>query len=196
MHRARASFNARQFVVAGCLVAALATAGVAGTPKPRPAPATTPQSTRAWLGGRAPSIPPDLSPVARAAGVAQGFIYIEDHPGIWYVIMLDHGDTTTVWPTGQRVGLTLAQAADTSHRVDRVVLCDELFAMTPPPQMRMLRLGVGAVKLDPGELWRKSIRRKGGDVVCTSLRARFAPWPDSLEVVGLVVAGPKPPGRR
>ena len=98
---------------------------------------------------------------ARSMGLAQGFRYVADTPGDWRSFALAH-DSLLVWPRGTTLILTCE-----GHEVEAA----ELFAMTPPLEQRIIRLGgTFSVELDPGRLWRRGYRV---GAVSTVFFARF-----------------------
>jgi len=106
----------------------------------------------------------------------EGYRYVDEHPGGWWSIALSQGDTAVFWPRGALIANV--------RGLDVPAL--EAFAMSPPPEQRILRLGA-AQSLEPGSLWRRPFRHAGIKTVI------FARFPAGLDLSGATVrVGGKP----
>lgn len=112
--------------------------------------------------GAIPEMPEAAIAAARSVGLAEGFRIVADRPGDWRRFMLVHGESTFTWPRDTTLFLVCE---------GREVEATDLFAMTPPLEQRVHRLGGRyATALDPTRLWR--VRSNRG-TVGTVLFARF-----------------------
>lgn len=107
-----------------------------------------PQGTKLELVG-----PPNLMD-QRAVGLGggryfQGFARVYAKPGSWFTIGWTV-DSPTAWPAGETLYAVLS---------DTTIACDELFAMSPPMEQRVLELGRWNQTLRPKDLWRAASGR-------------------------------------
>jgi hypothetical protein len=111
--------------------------------------------------GEIPMLPEAAIQAARSLGLAEGFRVVADQPGDWRRFVLVH-DSTMTWPAG----FTLFLSCDSTE-----VPATQVFAMTPPLEQRVVRLGGWyGTRLDPNQLWR--VRSNRG-TMATILFARF-----------------------
>jgi len=133
-----------------------------------PAPETLYHGALVRLEGELPDKRDQLRAVdafAMGPSVGQGFRRAIARPDlVWYGFSIFHGDTALTWEGTDTLALTVGA---------RVITAQVQFAMSPPPEQRILPLA-GALR--PGELWR--VRAHGG--IATVV---FAGFP-RLRVIG------------
>jgi hypothetical protein len=125
-----------------------------------------PGGVRVIAGNELPSRNPIELMAMRTTGLADGYRLAGETPGIWRSLALQH-DSTLTWPRGG----TIVATCD-----GREVKALDLFAMTPPYEQRVIRLGgAWAVDLEPSKVWQRLYQRGPREwrVMSTVLFVRF-----------------------
>jgi hypothetical protein len=140
----------------------------AGSPS---AHGTTPEGWSITLAGR---VDPDAASVAaaRMTGLGEAFVYVRDHRGecSWYSFALENPDSL-YWPSRRILALTMLNGSTEVAR--------EVYAVTPAPQARRIKLGDHGIALRNDEVQRQRFR-KGNIASVIFAGFRFGIPPDSV----------------
>jgi len=132
----------------------------------------SPEGQRLSLGSMMDRPSDEVAQAAKMTHLAQGALYVAEHPGYWFKLAWECGDTAVVWPAGRRLVLVTEKGE---------VESSDILAMSPPLEQRPTKLGNSTIRLNPSDLWRAPY--KGNPAVKLFVRfPRLPARPDSVRL--------------